>query len=431
MVRPEKGWGDSMRKGKNRRKIMAVTLAVCLIGMLLTACTGWKTGQPDTSDSEDYIKVGIVIPQTGVLTAFGAGTEEMTRYALDQINEAGGMEVDGTRKKLKLVVADSQSDPEKARQVAQQLISDQNVDVMLTSHTADTTVPVSEACEKAGVLCLSVDTPDEAWAASAHQYSYHAGFNTENELLCFLDAWKAAGVNGGKIGVMHADDAEGQAMMAAITDFAAAYGYEVCDPGAYTPGTSNYSAMVRRLKEENCEIVAGVMLTSDFGTFYRKLKASGYLPEVCTVAKAALFEEDVAAAGADRLCSEVWWTPEYPYVSSISGESCEAIGQQWMKLTGDHYVSALAGYDYANVEILYQILKEAKSLDIEKLCAAADALDTETVIGRIHFNEEHYSVQNLVTGQWIYNEDGTWSQYIIANTQVPDCPVTSVFSERK
>lgn len=420
-----------MWKGRTIRKIVAVVLAVLMTGMLLTACTENKNGQQDAADAEDYIKVGIVIPQTGVLTAFGAGTEEMTQYALDQINEAGGLEVDGTVKKLKLFVGDSQSEPEKARQVAQQMISDQNVDVMLTSHTADTTVPVSEACEEAGILCLSVDTPDEAWAASDHQYSYPAGFNTENELLCFLDAWKAAGVTSGKIGVMHADDAEGQAMMAAITAFAAAYGYEICDPGAYTPGTSNYSAMVRRLKEEDCEIVAGVMLTSDFGTFYRKLKASGYMPEVCTVAKAALFEEDVAAVGADRLCSEVWWTTEYPYVSSISGESCEEIGQQWLKLTKDSYVSALAGYDYANVEILYQILKEAKSLDIEKLCAAADTLDTETVIGRVRFNEQHYSVQSLVTGQWIYNEDGTWSRYIIANTQVPDCPVTSEFRKIK
>ena len=394
-----------MWKGRTIKKIVAVVLAVLMTGMLLTACTENKNGQQDAADAEDYIKVGIVIPQTGVLTAFGAGTEEMTQYALDQINEAGGLEVDGTVKKLKLFVGDSQSEPEKARQVAQQMISGQNVDVMLTSHTADTTVPVSEACEEAGILCLSVDTPDEAWAASDHQYSYHAGFNTENELLCFLDAWKA-GVTSGKIGVMHADDAEGQAMMAAITAFAAAYGYEICDPGAYTPGTSNYSAMVRRLKEEDCEIVAGVMLTSDFGTFYRKLKASGYMPEVCTVAKAALFEEDVAAVGADRLCSEVWWTTEYPYVSSISGESCEEIGQQWLKLTKDSYVSALAGYDYANVEILYQILKEAKSLDIEKLCAAADTLDTETVIGRVRFNEQHYSVQSLVTGSITRTELG-------------------------
>ena len=91
-----------MWKGRTIRKIVAVVLAVLMTGMLLTACTENKNGQQDAADAEDYIKVGIVIPQTGVLTAFGAGTEEMTQYALDQINEAGGLEVDGTVKKLKL-----------------------------------------------------------------------------------------------------------------------------------------------------------------------------------------------------------------------------------------------------------------------------------------------------------------------------------------
>lgn len=104
-----------MWKGRTIRKIVAVVLAVLMTGMLLTACTENKNGQQDAADAEDYIKVGIVIPQTGVLTAFGAGTEEMTQYALDQINEAGGLEVDGTVKKLKLFVGDSQSEPEKSQ----------------------------------------------------------------------------------------------------------------------------------------------------------------------------------------------------------------------------------------------------------------------------------------------------------------------------
>ena len=46
---------------------------------------------------------------------------------------------------------------------------------MITSKTADTTVPVSKVCEKKGVVCLSVDTPDEAWAVKPHKYSFHAG----------------------------------------------------------------------------------------------------------------------------------------------------------------------------------------------------------------------------------------------------------------
>ena len=55
-----------MWKGRTIRKIVAVVLAVLMTGMLLTACTENKNGQQDAADAEDYIKVGIVIPQTGV-----------------------------------------------------------------------------------------------------------------------------------------------------------------------------------------------------------------------------------------------------------------------------------------------------------------------------------------------------------------------------
>ena len=72
---------------------------------------------------------------------------------------------------------------------------------------------------------------------------------------------------------------------------------------------------------------------------------------------------------------------------------------------------------------MFHVLKSAGSLDILFLCAAADALDVDTIIGNISFNERHCSEQKLITGQWDYRF-GTWTQNIIANTQVPDCPVT-------
>jgi branched-chain amino acid transport system substrate-binding protein len=418
---------------KRLTRIAALGVAALMVGSL-AACSGSSssssTNEGGSSSSGDTITVGVVYPQTGALAAFGAGTEEMYGYAVDEINEAGGIEVDGETKKIELVYADSESDPTKASEAANNLINSKNVDIMLTAKTADTTVPVAAACERAGVLCLSVDTPDEAWATSDYQYSYHAGFNTENELNSFKDAWDAAGISGGKVGVMHATDTEGQTMINAISEFCEANGYEAVDPGAYNSGDTDYTSVINSLKDEGCDAVVGVMLTSDFGTFYSQLKSSGYMPKVTTVAKATLFKEDVDAAGADGLadglCSEVWWTTSHPYVSSITGETCEELGAKWMELTGDEYAPATCGYDYANVEILYNVLKNAGSLDLDKLTAACDELSIDTVIGAVDFNDQHYSVQPLVTGQWIYNkDDGSWTQEIIANTQVPDCPTTA------
>ena len=434
---------------KRLARVAAVGVAVLMVGSL-AACgnsnnaggtenaggsgsdnaAAAAAGGNDSAASGDVITVGVVYPQTGALAAFGDGTEEMYGYAVDEINQAGGVEVDGSAKQIELVFADSESNATKASEAANNLISSKNVDIMLTAKTADTTVPVAAACERAGVVCLSVDTPDEAWATSDYQYSFHAGFNTENELSSFKDAWDAAGISGGKVGVMHATDTEGQTMINAISEFAEANGYEAYDPGAYTSGATDYTSIINNLKSENCDAVVGVMLTSDFGTFFSQLKSSGYMPKVTTVAKATLFKADVDAAGADGLadglCSEVWWRPEMPYVSSITGETCAEIGDKWMEIVdGYDYAPATAGYDYANVEILYNVLKNAGTLDTDALVQAATDLNIDTVIGPVQYNEQHYSVQPLLTGQWIYNQDGTWTQEIIANTQIPDCETTA------
>ena len=197
---------------KRLAQLAAVALCVAMVGSL-AACGGNGGNGGSAADeggkksSGDTITVGVVYPATGALAAFGDGTEEMYGYAVDQINEAGGIEVDGSAKKIELVFADSESDATKASEAANNLISSKGVDIMLTAKTADTTVPVAAACERAGILCLSVDTPDEAWATSDYRTSYHAGFNTENELSAFADAWKLAGVSeGGSVGVMHATD---------------------------------------------------------------------------------------------------------------------------------------------------------------------------------------------------------------------------------
>jgi branched-chain amino acid transport system substrate-binding protein len=231
-----------------------------------------------------------------------------------------------------------------------------------------------------------------------------------------------------KVGVMYASDVEGQELSGAITDFAEAAGYTVVDPGSYTSGDNDYSSIINKLKSEECDIVCGVMLTPDFATFYTQLKSSGYMPKVCTVAKATLFSADVDAVGADGagdgVVSEVWWTPNHPYTSSISGQTSEEIGEAWMEITGDSYAPATAGYDYANLEIVYQVLSAAGSLDPDAIKEAAENISFDSVIGHIEYNEQHVSVQNLVTGQWCY-ENGEWVQNIIANTQVPDVPVTA------
>jgi len=183
------------------------------------------------------------------------------------------------------------------------------------------------------------------------------------------------------------------------------------------------------LKKEDCDIIMGVMITPDFATFWEQCHQNNYVPLGVTVAKATLFKADVVAIGnklGDGVISEVWWSENHPYSSSLTGQSSKELAEQWIEDNSNYdYAPAIVGYGHANVEILYDILNRAQSLDTDKILKAADETNLDTIAGNVQYNEDHVSVMSLVTGQWVLNDDGTWTQEIIANTQIPEVTITA------
>lgn len=377
---------------------------------------------------DDVVTVGRVVPLTGPLASFGEGTPYVEQSAIDAINEQGGVVLDGRRCRLELVCVDSGSDVEQAAEAARQLI-DGGVDIMIVSNTADTVSPVSAVCERAGIACISVDAPASAWVMGGpYQNSWHTFFDNENEMLCFLEAWNSIDTNR-TIGLITANDAEGVEIATFIRSFALAKGYEIVDPGRYTIGDNDYRGFVNAFAANECDIILGVMNTKDFSVFWRQCMDSGYRPKMCTVAKSCLFASDVENLGglANGLITEVWWNRDFPYFSSITGWSCAELADDYLENYDPSLTMAPAsvGYKHANVEILYDILKRAGSLELAAINDAAAATDLDTVVGHVAFNDDHVSVMACVTGQWVMNEDGSFRQEIVGNYLMPQVEITA------
>src|SRR5207245_11150072 len=64
---------------------------------------------------------------------------------------------------VKIVVKDTQSSPDRASQVARELILTDKADLILTSSTPETTNPVADVCEANGIPCVSTIVPWESW----------------------------------------------------------------------------------------------------------------------------------------------------------------------------------------------------------------------------------------------------------------------------
>src|SRR5690606_22376583 len=107
------------------------------------------------------IKLGYVSPQTGPLAAFA----EADNFIISNFQQTvkDGLAIGGKTYPVEVVVKDSQSNPNRAAEVAKELIVRDRIDLMLVASTPETTNPVSTQCEVEEMPCISTVAPWQPW----------------------------------------------------------------------------------------------------------------------------------------------------------------------------------------------------------------------------------------------------------------------------
>jgi branched-chain amino acid transport system substrate-binding protein len=146
------------------------------------------------------------------------------------------------------------------------------------------------------------------------------------------------------------------------------------------------------------------MIPPDFATFWTQAGQQGFTPKVATIGKALLFPSAVAALGprGDDLSSEIWWSPEHPFSSGLTGMSSKALATAYVTTTGREWTQPL-GYVYAIFELAIDVLKRAKSKSSTDILASIVATDYKSIVGPINWAKgpvKNVCKTPLVGGQW-------------------------------
>ncbi len=381
------------------------------------------------------LKVGHVSPRTGPL----AGFAEADEYVLGAIQEAfnAGLENNGKSWSVEIISKDSQSNPNRAAEVAADLILGDEVDILVAASTPDTVNPVADQAEVNEVPCITTDCPWQPYffgrngvPGEGFASTYHFFWGLEDVIGAFLDMWGQADV-ARKVGGLFPNDADGNAWGDAENGLPkplAAAGYELVDPGRYQPLSDDFSNQIAAFKSAGCEIVTGNMIPPDFATFWAQSAQQGFAPRIVTIGKALLFPSVIESLGerGDGLSSEVWWSPNHPFSSSLTGASAKELAEGYSAASGRPWTQPI-GFKHALFEVVADVIKRAEDLeDPEAIVSAIAGTNIDTIVGPVNWANgpiNNVTKTPLVAGQWQKDGDAM-DLKIVANSDAPNIPLT-------
>lgn len=407
------------------------------IGAAALAIPGVRRAHADA----DVLRIGVISPLSGIRAGFAAATQ----YTLDCVRTATakGVRVGAKTYAVELVVKDCQSTPTRAIQVGNELILSDKPDMIVVCD-AEAATAIGPIADARGVPTLSTIGPWQAWAFSRRYdpdkgfpYTFHFFFGADELGRIFPSMWDRLDT-AKRVGVLFMDNDSGRVMSNGEKGLPPAFataGYAiVADTGLFRLDTDDFSTQISAFKAAGADIVAGITFENHMATFWNQATQAGYRPKICSVASGVLFPSSANNLGArgDGMSTEVWWTPDMPFTSSLTGQTGRQVADAYTEATGRQWIQPM-GYEHAAFEIALSALKasgDPKNRKAVREALAATTLDT--LVGRVDFASsplKSVAVTHTVGGQWQKTSGGPFpfELQIVDNSTNPAVHVTADF----
>jgi len=363
----------------------------------------------------DKIVLGAAVSLTGKYSSNGVHTQNGYNMAVERINSMGGVKVGGKTYKFEIIYYDDESNPKRAAQLAERLISQDGVEFMLGPYSSGLTKAMAPVTEKYGVPMVEANGASRSLFTKGYKYLF--AVLAPANLYLDVAIRTAVELNGGKgvnIAMAFEQDAFSQDVRLGIVDAAEDTGSKIVIDDKLPKELNDMAATLAKVKAVKPDVLVVSGHTKGALTAIRQIAEMKVdVPMLAmTHCDAAKLSKQHGKNAQYALCASQWHkTLTYKDDFFTDGMTYDA---DFTKMF-DYAPPYQAAESSAALLVFKDAFERANSFDQKKVRDALAATDMQTFYGNIKFAPGGQNVSKpMVLFQVICDSSGKCENKVVA-----------------
>jgi branched-chain amino acid transport system substrate-binding protein len=342
--------------------------------IILAAALALGAGVANAQD----IPIAVVGPITGSKAASGEQMMRGAKMAVADINAKGGV----LGKRLDLIFADDECDPEQAVAAANEVVG-KKVVFVAGHYCSSASIPASAVYNEAGVLQMTPASTNPALTDDAAKKGWNNVFRScgrDDVQGGVAGQYLAEHFKGKRVAIVHDKSTYGKGIADETKKAMNAAGLNEAMYEAITQGDTDFSALISKMKLANIDAIYFGGYPTEAGLIVRQARDQGLKAQFI---------------GADALVKEEFWK-----ITGPAGEGTlmtfppdpRNVPAAWAvvdKFRAQGYdPQGYTLYTYAAIQAFAAAANKAKSLKVDDLSKALKSMTVDTVVGRLSWDKK-------------------------------------------
>jgi branched-chain amino acid transport system substrate-binding protein len=337
------------------------------------------------------IRIGASLSLTGTYAAPGQNHHRGYQLCVKQVNDKGGV----LGRKIEFVLYDDQSQPATGVRLYEKLITQDKVDLVLGPYSSPISEAVANVNEKYKTPMVAPMASTTSIFKKGRKFIFMVQSPAEVYLEGLLDVAAKKGLK--TVALINEDTLFPKATIQGTVELAKKKGLQVVFVEAYPKGNTDFSAILTKVGASKPDVLGAATYFDDAVAITRQMKELNVNPKMYGVTVGGDLPKfyELLGKNAEFVYGASQWEPELPYPGSK--EFVEAHRREFPGADLSYHTAG----GYAGCQILVEAIRQAGSLDGEKIREAILKLDLNTVYGGFKVDPDGFQISHkMIMFQW-------------------------------